>query len=408
MSTLPPPSTSELEAALKSTLHSLSLILSFHSSVQSLQVTPYAPHAPRQHTQQLRIQSQNFDSACNDIEKRLLRALAVLERDARKAAGQPPILPIAPPADTADLSSKPEAEDSPAVFPFGFPNIGEQSLDNSTVAQVGTGIGSASANNESVGGKSKEEEPEESFLHDSLFGDSVAPSPSGVEVEPTAAAGGPTTSEGAVTVSSGGGGLGALSTSMGTGTSASAMPFDLSALLPPGSAGGAGASAVGTNMPDYASLLALVGNPSSSAPPSAPAGTTALPISSFAGSMPGASAPDALLGITSSMGGDFSLPATSLAPTSMSVDAGVNLNYSSLDSMDFSSLTSGMGMGDFSSLGMDFTGGGGATGEAGLGAGGVDLSTFDFGSLGDFSTTTQIGELDLDELMKSFGSGSGS
>lgn len=69
-----------IESALKSTLHSLSLVLSFHSSVQQLAVAPYAPHPPRQHTQQIQLDSAKFAAACATIEQRLVRSLRPAHR----------------------------------------------------------------------------------------------------------------------------------------------------------------------------------------------------------------------------------------------------------------------------------------------------------------------------------------
>jgi hypothetical protein len=57
----------------QATLSSLSLILSFYSSVQSLGVSAYAPSAPRQLTQQLMV--DKFDDECAQIERRVVRSI---------------------------------------------------------------------------------------------------------------------------------------------------------------------------------------------------------------------------------------------------------------------------------------------------------------------------------------------
>lgn len=55
---------------LQATLSSLSLILSFYSSVQSLGVSAYAHNAPRQLTQQLMV--DKFDDECAQMERRVV------------------------------------------------------------------------------------------------------------------------------------------------------------------------------------------------------------------------------------------------------------------------------------------------------------------------------------------------
>lgn len=57
----------------QSTLHALSLIISFYSSVQTLAVTPYARHAPRQLTSQLQLEAAKYDAVCAQLEERVVR-----------------------------------------------------------------------------------------------------------------------------------------------------------------------------------------------------------------------------------------------------------------------------------------------------------------------------------------------
>ncbi|KAM0790837.1 hypothetical protein ACM66B_004682 [Microbotryomycetes sp. NB124-2] len=83
-----------LEGSLKSTIHALSLLVSQHATIDSLGVSAYVQHAPRQLVNQLQQETTKFDGLCTQLEQQILRAIAVLERDALKAAGLP--LPRAP------------------------------------------------------------------------------------------------------------------------------------------------------------------------------------------------------------------------------------------------------------------------------------------------------------------------
>lgn len=58
---------------MQSTLHALSLIISFYSSVQSLSVTSYARQAPRQLTAQLQLEVAKYDAVCAQLEQRIVR-----------------------------------------------------------------------------------------------------------------------------------------------------------------------------------------------------------------------------------------------------------------------------------------------------------------------------------------------
>ncbi|KAI5474965.1 hypothetical protein MNV49_002149 [Pseudohyphozyma bogoriensis] len=126
-------STAELETSLKSTLHSLSLILAFYSSIQALQVTAYAQHPPRQQAQNIRTQTENFEKACREIEQRILRAIAVLERDARKAAGQPPLIPTPPPAILSPPKPEEPAPAPPTTSDAIAPSSAVETLDLTVV-----------------------------------------------------------------------------------------------------------------------------------------------------------------------------------------------------------------------------------------------------------------------------------
>ncbi|SCV71393.1 BQ2448_2981 [Microbotryum intermedium] len=107
------PTQVQLETTLKSTLHALSLILSFYSSVQQLGVLNYTPHAPRQLTNQLKLEAAKYDQICGQLEATILRAIATLERDALKAAqvGQL-VVPPPPPPSTSLTSEVPPAGDA--------------------------------------------------------------------------------------------------------------------------------------------------------------------------------------------------------------------------------------------------------------------------------------------------------
>lgn len=61
----------------QATLHSLSLILSFHASLNSLSVTSYARHAPRALTGQLQLEAGKFDAVCSELEGRIVSPCVV-------------------------------------------------------------------------------------------------------------------------------------------------------------------------------------------------------------------------------------------------------------------------------------------------------------------------------------------
>ncbi|GAA5859373.1 hypothetical protein JCM1840_004585 [Sporobolomyces johnsonii] len=106
-----------LDASLKSTLLQLSKILSFQAQLQQHGAAQYATHAPSQLTAHLKAEVERFDAVCAAVEQRVLRAIAVLERDARKAAGISPlpapspssVVPPPPPADSSLFSTEPAA-----------------------------------------------------------------------------------------------------------------------------------------------------------------------------------------------------------------------------------------------------------------------------------------------------------
>lgn len=106
-----------------------------------------------------------------------LRAIAVLERDARKASGQSPLVPTPPPAlpspapepePEPELAAKVESPAAPA-FGFAFADLG---LPLPVPANATAAV-------------ADEMDLDDSFLNDSLFGDSTAPSPAaGVSEQP--------------------------------------------------------------------------------------------------------------------------------------------------------------------------------------------------------------------------------
>ncbi|BGP42346.1 hypothetical protein JCM10450v2_006439 [Rhodotorula kratochvilovae] len=112
-----------LEASHKATLLQLSRVLAFQARLQQQGATQYAPSAPKQLTQPLEAEAANFASICDQLEQRVLRAIAVLERDARKAAGISPLpaapSPLAAPPPPAVELAQPPAEDAP--LPFALP-----------------------------------------------------------------------------------------------------------------------------------------------------------------------------------------------------------------------------------------------------------------------------------------------
>ncbi|BGP02230.1 hypothetical protein NBRC10513v2_005878 [Rhodotorula toruloides] len=107
----------QLESALKTTLLRLSHILAFQARLQQQGTAQYAPPAPRQLTEQLKMDVAKFDAVCDEVERKLLRAIAVIERDVRKATGASP--PPVPSPEQTTVKAEPGTE---AILPFGLPS----------------------------------------------------------------------------------------------------------------------------------------------------------------------------------------------------------------------------------------------------------------------------------------------
>ncbi|KAJ8293171.1 hypothetical protein OF846_003864 [Rhodotorula toruloides] len=107
----------QLESALKATLARLSHILAFQARLQQQGTAQYAPPAPIQLAEQLKVDVARFDQVCDDVERKLLRAIAVIERDVRKATGASP--PPVPSPEQPTVKAEPGAE---AILPFGLPS----------------------------------------------------------------------------------------------------------------------------------------------------------------------------------------------------------------------------------------------------------------------------------------------
>ncbi|BGP57278.1 hypothetical protein JCM8202_002855 [Rhodotorula sphaerocarpa] len=88
----------QLERALKATTLQLSRILAYQARVEQHRTAHFAPPAPRALTRQLAADTDAFDACLHHLELRVLRAIAVLERDARRANGLPPATTAAAPA----------------------------------------------------------------------------------------------------------------------------------------------------------------------------------------------------------------------------------------------------------------------------------------------------------------------
>lgn len=74
--TIPPASpTVHLETALKNAVLSLSQLLAFHSSLQSLGVAQYASSAPRATVLALQGASKAFAVGCDELEEKVVSAL---------------------------------------------------------------------------------------------------------------------------------------------------------------------------------------------------------------------------------------------------------------------------------------------------------------------------------------------
>ncbi|ORY89112.1 hypothetical protein BCR35DRAFT_300923 [Leucosporidium creatinivorum] len=333
-----PATVAQLEANLKSTLHALSLIISFYSSVQSLSVTSYARQAPRQLTAQLQLEAAKYDAVCAQLEQRILRAIATLERDLLKATGQPIPADEPPPAPAPATTTGSE-------LPFAFG-------DASTIApKLEDGL-PAAAPVPPVELDLNDLEMDDSFLNTSLFGDSAVQSPVAVD------------------------------TTTSTSLATSAPPLAPTSLSLPFNTGSAAPAALplpaaSSEAPDFAALLAMVNG--SLPPTSMPLASSApLPASSmgldlaapFAGAVnPGGGDVDldAMLSMLSGAGGSAGIPApSSTAPAGLEGLGGLG--------------------------GLDF---------GGLGAVGTGSATVDTGMDVDFGSFGEMNAGDLDELLKS-------
>ncbi|BGP18705.1 hypothetical protein JCM10213_009183 [Rhodosporidiobolus nylandii] len=117
----------QLEASYKATLAQLSHILAFQARVHAAGGAAYSgAQPPRQMAEQLQAEMARFDKLLDGVEERVLRALAVLDRDARAAAGLPPLAaPSPPPASAPAVALVPAAAAPSAVdespLPFTLP-----------------------------------------------------------------------------------------------------------------------------------------------------------------------------------------------------------------------------------------------------------------------------------------------
>ncbi|GAA5881704.1 hypothetical protein JCM3774_005342 [Rhodotorula dairenensis] len=101
-----------LEAALKAATLQLSRILAYQARLQLHATVQYAPPAPNALVKQLAHDADTFDHLCSTLEQRVLRAIAVLERDVRRANGIP-APPRTPPDDLAIMPFALPANDAP-------------------------------------------------------------------------------------------------------------------------------------------------------------------------------------------------------------------------------------------------------------------------------------------------------
>ncbi|GAA5991633.1 hypothetical protein JCM10908_001063 [Rhodotorula pacifica] len=106
-----------LESALKATTLQLSRILAYQARLQQHGTAQYGPSAPTTLVKQLARDAESFDTVCRALEQRVLRAIAILERDVRRAKGIA-AAPASKPHPTADL----EQED--LAMPFALPPAG--------------------------------------------------------------------------------------------------------------------------------------------------------------------------------------------------------------------------------------------------------------------------------------------
>lgn len=90
-------------------------IYRFHHQTRSLGIHHYAPGPPRSLTASLGREIEKFDQLCDALESRLLRAIAVLQRDLRREqerlqaalASQPPSKPTSPAVGTLTMPTSP-------------------------------------------------------------------------------------------------------------------------------------------------------------------------------------------------------------------------------------------------------------------------------------------------------------
>ncbi|SCZ89445.1 BZ3500_MvSof-1268-A1-R1_Chr1-1g01184 [Microbotryum saponariae] len=126
-----------LSSCSQSTLHALSLILSFYSSVQQLGVLNHTPHAPRQLTNQLKLEAAKYDQICGQLEANILRAIATLERDALKAAQTGQLVLPHPPQPTGDA---PPAGDSASGSNTGETPVIDLTTGDASISETDTNM----------------------------------------------------------------------------------------------------------------------------------------------------------------------------------------------------------------------------------------------------------------------------
>ncbi|GAA5894094.1 hypothetical protein JCM6882_007982 [Rhodosporidiobolus microsporus] len=346
-----------LEGSLKATLVQLSHILAFQARLQQQGASQYALEPPRQLTDKLKVEADQLEGVCTAIEQRVLKALAVLERDARKAAGISP-LPV-PSPEPAPAAEPPKAavetmtiDDEP--LPFTLP----VSTASSHVPSTAPSAPSTAMQLDLTLSPS----PPPAALPDNAplpfqlpVSTSSSSTPSAASVAAPAAASSAPAAAGAPAEED----INALLSSLNM------PPFDPSTFLTSSAplASSSASTSAAPPVPDLSldQLDALFSSSTSSS-------ASAAPITSAA---PAFSAPLDLssLGLT-----------TSSAPS----------DPTGMGAFDYTSLINDAGMGNS-------TGGGAAGGAPGLGD--LDLSTLGAGEF-DFS---QLGEPNLDELLKSLG-----
>ncbi|GAA5930622.1 hypothetical protein JCM3775_003826 [Rhodotorula graminis] len=376
----------QLEASLKATLLDLSRILAFQARLQQHGVVQYAPVAPRHLTQALQADAAQFAAICDHLEHRVLKAIATLERDARRAAGLSPARPTSPapadppapvePAKPAAPVNDDGADD--AKLPFSLPTA-------STSAPV-----AASA-----------APPDAATMKLDL---TLSPSPPPAASSTTTNSTLPFQLPGSSTLPA----------------SSSAMMLDLTgddAAPPPAPAptnvapdlGGADANAdlnallASLNMPPFDNSLASTSLPSSStapapsAPQPAPASTTfpALSLDALNALLAGSAPPPASTAPAPTHSSALDSLGLSLAPPAPSTVSAAPAP--DLSSLDFSASSFGGFGGD--AAGTEAGGGGGAAGGGGLGDG------FDFTSFAAAPSGSGAGDASLEELLRSLGGG---